>query len=83
MLIRDEIILTATAPEVTKAERTCTMTLSDRLDQITKQMCPLRVKSEYTYERIEELREYISNFPDSSLVPVFENEIKRLESLPG
>lgn len=59
------------------------MKLSDRLDQIDKQACPLHVKSEYTYERIEELREYISNFPDSSLVTAFENEIKFLEDLPG
>ena len=59
------------------------MKLSDRLDQIAKQACPLHVTSEYAYERIEELREYISNFPDSSLVTACENEIKFLEDLPG
>ena len=35
----------------------------------------------YVLDRIDELQEYITNFPDSRLVPVFQKEIDELEAL--
>lgn len=34
---------------------------------------------EKAMERLEELRKFVADFPESKLVPVFENEIKMLE----
>lgn len=34
-----------------------------------------------TLDRIDDLEEYIKNFPDSPLVPVFQNELEGLYNL--
>ena len=34
---------------------------------------------EKAMERLEELRKFVADFPESELVPVFKNEIKMLE----
>ena len=33
------------------------------------------------YNRIEELSEYITNFPESKLTPIFKKELEYLETL--
>jgi len=37
------------------------------------------LNEERTIDQIEELEEYIANFPDSALVPVFRSTIAELE----
>lgn len=37
------------------------------------------LNAEKAIERLEELRKFITDFPESQLVPVCENEIKMLE----
>ena len=39
------------------------------------------IPSEKMYARIEELKEYIQNFPDSKLAPIMQKEIEFLENL--
>ncbi len=36
---------------------------------------------ETIFDRIEELTEYISNFPESPLTPIFKKEIAELETI--
>lgn len=36
---------------------------------------------EAIYDRIEQLTEYITNFPESKLTPIFKKEIEHLETL--
>lgn len=39
------------------------------------------INSEKVFDRVEELQEYICNFPDSVLVPIFEKEIEYLQNI--